>query len=113
MVPFRTFKGTLYPKPVTGQVLFSDKHFDVFEVVKDSSSCLLFSAISFGEKSLKKPIRWSQGVAFAHNLYGYPTFVDFGGDEKVGSGVWEPTSYGEFLVIDADNPADFSQREIR
>ena len=77
------------------------------------SMCLLFSAITFGEKSLKKPIRWSQGVAFAHNLYGYPTFIDFGGDEKVGSGVWEPTSYGEFLVIDADNPADFSQREIR
>ena len=81
--------------------------------VLNTYPCLLFSAITYGEMSLKKPIRWGQGVAFAHNLYGYPTFIDFGGDEKVGSGSWEPTSYGEFLVIDADNPADFSQLEIR
>ena len=32
---------------------------------------------------------------------------------KVSYGVWEERGDGEFLVIDADNPADFSQREIR
>ena len=62
--------------------------------------------------SLKKP-RWIQGAAFAHNIYGYPTFIGFGGQEKVGYGVWEERGDGELLVIDADNPADFSQREIR
>ena len=64
---------------------------------------------TIGEMPQKVPTRWSQGVSFAQNIFGYPSFIDFGGDFRVAYGQWEPSSYGEYLFVDSENPADFSQ----
>ena len=62
-----------------------------------------------GEREQKVQNRWSGGVAFVQNLYGYPAFISFGGKNEDD----EPSSIGEFLFIDSDNPNDFSQGVMR
>ena len=62
-----------------------------------------------GEREQKVQNRWSGGVAFAQNLYGYPAFISYGGKNDYD----EPSGIGEFLLVDSDNPNDFSQGVVR
>ena len=62
-----------------------------------------------GEREQKVQNRWSAGVAFAQNLYGYPAFISYGGKIEYD----EPSGIGEFLLVDSDNPSDFSQGVMR
>ena len=78
-----------------------------------SAECLMDPPYTFGEKSQKVPKRWSEGVAFAHNIYGSPAFISVGGRKKIGDGNWQPSGNGEFLFVDADTPDHYSQHEMR
>ena len=52
-------------------------------------------------------------MAFSHNSFGSPMFLFLGGDTKIGSGSWTASGSGEYLFVDADNPADYSQAVMR
>ena len=65
-----------------------------------------------GGRKQKVQNRWYGGLAFAQNMNGYPAFISFGGYIR-NNGEFVPSGIGEFLLVDSDNPNDFSQGVMR